>query len=140
MRFVNTKSKGSKAERELIHLFWANGFAAMRAAGSGSTTFPSPDIIVGNRARKFAIECKSTASKKQYLEREQIEELKKYCEIFGAEPWVAVRFDKTSKKLDQGWFFLTLEDLRETEGNNYVITAEMAQARGLLFEELIKNN
>lgn len=136
---MNTKAKGSNAERELIHLFWNNGYASMRAAGSGSTSFPSPDIIVGNQLRKFAIECKATASNKQYLERNQIADLRKFCDIFGAEPWIAVRFDKKAKNPDQGWYFLTIDDLKETEGNNFVITAETAQARGLLFEELIKS-
>jgi Holliday junction resolvase - archaeal type len=42
------KSKGSKAERDLIHLFWSKGFAAMRAAGSGSSQHPSPDILAGD--------------------------------------------------------------------------------------------
>lgn len=134
---MNLKAKGSNAERELIHLFWEAGFAAMRAAGSGSTSFPSPDILVGNTQRRFGIECKATKANKQYLNKIQIEELNKFCRTFGAEPWIAVRFDKTSKNPDQGWYFLTLEDLKETEGNNFVITSESAQARGLLFEELV---
>ena len=50
------KSKGSKAERELISMFWKKGFAAMRAAGSGSTHHPSPDIVAGNGKYFFAIE------------------------------------------------------------------------------------
>ncbi len=138
--YMNLKAKGSNAERELIHLFWKSGFAAMRAAGSGSTTLPSPDIMAGNTLRKFAIECKATKANKQYLDKQQIEELKHYCKIFGAEPWIAVRFDKTQKNPDQGWYFLTLEDLKETEGNNFVITSESARARGLLFEELVKHS
>ena len=50
------KSKGSKAERDLMHLFWENGFAAMRAAGSGSTQHPSADVVAGNGKLYFAIE------------------------------------------------------------------------------------
>ncbi|MFC1728468.1 Holliday junction resolvase Hjc [Nanoarchaeota archaeon] len=134
---MNTKAKGSNAERELIHLFWEAGFAAMRAAGSGSTQLPSPDILVGNPIRKFGVECKATKENKQYLNKTQIEELKEFCTKFGAEPWIAVRFDKNSKNPDQGWYFLTIDNLKETEGNNFVITSESAQARGLLFEELV---
>ena len=33
---MSTKSKGTNAERELIHNLWANGYAAIRSAGSGS--------------------------------------------------------------------------------------------------------
>ena len=36
------KSKGTRAERELLHLFWENEWACMRSAGSGSTTQNSP--------------------------------------------------------------------------------------------------
>lgn len=136
---MNLKSKGSNAERELIHLFWNTGkWAAFRAAGSGSMQFPCPDIIAGNNIRRFAIECKATKARKQYLDREQVENLRKFCELFGAEPWIAVRFDKKKSNPDQGWYFLSLDDLKETEGSNFVITAESAMARGLLFEELIR--
>jgi holliday junction resolvase Hjr len=129
---INTKAKGSCAERELIHLFWNNGWAAMRAAGSGSTSFPSPDIIVGNARRKIALECKITKSEGyQYLKFKEIEELKKFSVTFGAESYVAVKFSKYP------WFFLMLEDLNETD-SGYAISFSTAQNKGLLFEELIE--
>ena len=135
---MKTKAKGSNAERELLHQFWEHGIACMRAAGSGSTKHPCPDLIAGTPTRKLAIECKATGGNKQYLERGQIEELKTFCQTFGAEAWIAVRFDHYSKKDALGWYFLTLEDLKETEGNNYVISIELAKLKGLRFEELIR--
>ena len=39
-RFVYMKSKGTRTERELLHMFHEAGFGGIRAAGSGSTTLP----------------------------------------------------------------------------------------------------
>jgi Holliday junction resolvase len=130
--FMNRKSKGSNAERELVHMFWENGWACMRAAGSGSTSFASPDILAGNVLRRLAIECKATKSNIQYLTKEEIINLKFFAEKFGAEPWVGVRFNTLK------WFFVNIEDLKDT-GKNYSVSVEMAKMKGLLFEELIEN-
>ena len=127
----NTKQKGSNAERELIELFWEAGWAAHRIAGSGSSKFPSPDVIAGNFSKKFAIECKSTKSKNQYVSREQAEGLQKFAELFGAEPWVGVRFDR------EDWYFLPLKEIDQTEGQNFVINLEKAKLLGLKFDNLI---
>lgn len=126
---MSRKAKGIRAERELIALFWGTGgWAAHRIAGSGSSRFPSPDILAGNSLRRLAIECKSTKKTSKYLTREEVGQLKCFAEIFGAEPWIAVRFDK--------WFFLNLEDLRETK-KGYMISEAIARTKGLLFEELV---
>ncbi|MCX8147308.1 MAG: Holliday junction resolvase Hjc [Candidatus Woesearchaeota archaeon] len=135
------KRKGTKAELELLHKFWENGFIAMRAPSSGVIKYPCPDLLVGNTIRKLAIECKSTGYRKRYVSSEQINNLKKFSQVFGAEPWVAVRFNKTKTSKEgnkEGWYFISIDDLRETKGNNYVITLELAQARGLLFEDIIR--
>jgi Holliday junction resolvase len=128
---MSRKSKGINAERDLIHRFWAVNWAAIRVAGSGSMAYPSPDILAGNNIRKLAIECKTSKEKTKYLEKEEIADLKKFASIFGAEPWIAVRFDR------EEWYFLALDDIKETE-SNYAISLENAKSRGLLFEELIK--
>jgi Holliday junction resolvase len=134
---MSKKSKGIGAERELLHKFWANGFIAMRSPASGAIKYPSPDLLVGNALRKMAIECKTTNSEKQYISSDQIGQLKKFSEIFGAEPWVAVRFNMTLFDTE-GWYFISLDDLKETEGKNYVVSLSLAKARGMLFEEVIK--
>ncbi|MEM4336747.1 MAG: Holliday junction resolvase Hjc [Candidatus Woesearchaeota archaeon] len=128
---LNKKQKGSKAERELVELFWGAGWAAHRIAGSGSSKYPSPDIIAGNFSKKFAIECKSTKSKNQYITKEQAEALQRFSEIFGAEPWVGVRFNRKE------WYFMPLKEIKQTEGKNLVINIKKAKTFGLNFEELI---
>jgi len=129
---MSHKSKGINAERELIHLFWANGWTASRVAGSGSIKYPSPDIIAGNNLRKLAIECKVTKDIRQYFDKKEISELKEFSRIFGAEPWVSVKFNNVDT------YFLTPEDLDDA-GESYSLSIEKAKMKGFLFEELVKN-
>ena len=129
---MSRKSKGINAERDLIHKFWANNWAAIRIAGSGSSRYPSPDVLAGNNLRKLAIECKTSKEKTRYLTFDEIQDLQEFAKLFGAESWIAIKFDKTE------WFFCTIEDLQKTKGN-YAITKEMLKTKGILFEELIKN-
>ena len=128
---MSLKSKGADAERELLHMFWKNGWACIRSAGSGSMKYPGPDLIASNNLRRIAVECKSTKDTKKYLDNHDIDQLKEFCGIFGAEPWFAVRFPK------KNWLFISIEDLQKTE-NGYVISEEIAKRKGLLIEELIK--
>ncbi len=125
------KNKGSNAERELVHLFWSVGMACIRSAGSGSMKYPGPDLVVGNKIRKLAIECKSTRNKKKYLNKYDVDQLREFCDVFGAEPWFAIKFSRTD------WLFLTPEDIERTE-KGYVIDNKVAERRGLLLDELIK--
>ena len=126
---MNHKAKGTGAERELIHLFWNDDWAAVRVAGSGSMKYPSPDILASNNKRKLGIECKTSKNRYQYLTKEEISDLQKFCLMFGAEPWIGVRFSKD-------WFFLSLEDLKET-GKSFAVSKELAKQKGLTFDELI---
>ena len=127
---MSLKSKGINAERELVHMFWSKDWACLRIAGSGSSRYPSPDILAGNKLRRLAIECKITKDQKKYFEKKEINALKKFAEIFGAEPWVAIKFK------GHEWYFISLEDLTETE-KCFVADVKKATNKGLLFEEII---
>jgi len=127
---MSLKSKGINGERELVHMFWAKNWACLRIAGSGSNRYPSPDLLVGNNIRRLAIECKVTKDNKKYFEKDAVFALRKFACVFGAEPWVAIKF----KNYD--WFFISLEDMVETE-KNFVVDTNTAKNRGLLFEEII---
>lgn len=126
---VKAKAKGSAAERDLIHLFWEKGWAAIRVAGSGSNAYPSPDIIASNNLRKIAIEVKATSGDAQYITKEQIGQLQEFSQRFGAEPWVGVRFD------NRGWYFVSLEELRETSAA-FVLDYDKATSLGMSFDDL----
>ncbi len=113
--------KGSSAERELVSMLWGSKFAAIRAAGSGVQRFYSPDVLASNGSKILAIECKSTKHSHQYFEPQQIDELKKFSEIFKAEPWIAVKFSadwKFFKPEDLDWsgkFFTVKKDSEKTK-------------------------
>jgi Holliday junction resolvase len=127
-----SKTKGINAERELIHLFWqTNEWAACRIAGSGSSQYPSADILASNTKRNLAIEAKLTKDSSKYFSYEEIAQLKEFASKFGAEPWIAVKFK------GENWKFLCLEDLQQTS-NNFAINQDLAKTKGLGFDELIK--
>ena len=124
----NTKAKGTEGERFLLKKFWENGWACLRTAGSGSMSFPAPDIIAGNKLRIVAVECKITKNESKYFLKDEINQLKIFSDYFGAESWVAVKLGKNN------WFFLNTEDLKDT-GKNYVATLNECKYKGLLIEE-----
>ena len=127
---MSIKSKGSNAERELLHMFWKKGWACLRSAGSGSMKYPGPDLLVGNLIRRMAIECKLTKESKLYLNQHDVEQLGEFSKVFDARPLFAVKFPKI------GWLFLNIGDLEKTP-KGYVIDLKVAELRGVTFEELI---
>lgn len=127
---MGNKSKGSNAERELLHMFWGKGLACLRSAGSGSMKYPGPDLLVGNLVRRMAIECKSSKDNKIYLNEHDVSQLKEFSKVFDARPWFAVKFFR------KDWLFVGVEDLQKTL-TGYVIDLKKAELKGLSFEELI---
>ncbi len=127
-----SKIKGTNAERELIRMFWAAGWGAIRSAGSGSMQFPSPDILAGNKIRRLAIEVKITKESKKYFSEEEIRQLVAFSGYFGAEPWLAVKFAGAA------WSFIPPDNLDKTK-ENYMFSKESAEKKGLSFDELTEN-
>lgn len=127
--FMSKKSIGTNAERELLKKFWAAGWAAIRSAGSGSMHFPSPDLLVGNKIRRLAIEVKYCSSDNKYFPKIEIKQLKNFAQYFGAESWVAIKFSRMN------WVFVSLEDLYETNSN--FVFSRKNLTKGLSFEEII---
>ena len=127
---MTNKTKGSNSERELLHMFWAKGFAAIRSAGSGSMKYPGPDLLVGNLVRRMSIECKSSKTNKIYLTEADVNQLNNFSKVFDAHPWFAVRFAKKE------WLFVSIEDLAKTP-TGYVIDEKTAVLKGISFNELI---
>ena len=100
---IRRKEKGSKAERELVTMFWNAGWAAIRVAGSGLTKKPNPDVIAGNGIRRIAVECKTTKQIRKYLTREDVNQLIEFSRKFGAEPWFGIRINNMK------WYFIGVE-------------------------------
>ena len=128
---INRKAKGTKGERELIKVFNESGWSAIRSAGSGSSRYPSPDILAANAIRRLAIECKVTKENKKYFQNQEIDQLQEFSQKFGAESWIGIKFP------DHPWYFLMLEDLQDT-GKCWLISIEIAQRKGLTVKELME--
>lgn len=128
---MSRKSQGTRAERELVHAFWDREWAAFRAAGSGSTKYPCPDIIAGNAARKLALEVKKTSKERQYFSSKEVKALRVFSKMFGAECWVGVRF------YAEPWMFVHVDDLDETR-KNYVAPKKLCKSKGVTIDQLIQ--
>ncbi len=127
---MSHKSKGTNAERELVHLLWGSGWAGVRVAGSGSIRYPTPDILASNGVRRLAIECKSSSELNRHLPKEQVEDLITFGRMFGAEPWIGARFNNMK------WAFFSPEDLKKTNAG-FSVSVSMVKEKGLSFEQLL---
>lgn len=130
---MGAQPKGSNAERELIHMFWQKeGWAACRIAGSGRMPYPLPDVIAGNKNKRFAIECKTTKGDYQYLTKEEVSELIQFSQRFNAEPLIGMKFTR------EEWFFIKPEHLNETD-KNFTISREEIKQKGIKFDNILIN-
>lgn len=130
-----SKRKGTRYERELFHLFHDSGnFMPVRAAGSGSTTIPAPDLIVGSKDKTLAIECKALKKGTKYFKEGEIEQLLEFSKRFGAQPIVAMRFD------NKGWFFVNANKIPKTKKGVHNANLDLVQKEGVKFEQLVDMN
>ncbi|MDO9045590.1 MAG: Holliday junction resolvase Hjc [Methanobacteriaceae archaeon] len=124
--------KGSREERDLVRILWEEKFAAMRApASGGATKKPLPDVLAGNGEKYLAIEVKTTTKDRIYIDSPKIEGLCEFSNIFGAIPYVGIKF-KYKK-----WRFLSPDDLFQTKNGNYRLDLDLALEKGLELNELL---
>ena len=123
--------KGSAEERDLVHKLWERNFAAMRApASGGATKRPLPDVVAGNGKLYLAIEVKTTTKDKIYIDEDQIDALLEFSKIFGAKPYIGVKFKYTK------WLFLEPENAERTRNGNYKVEKDFALEKGLEIDEI----
>ncbi len=118
-----SKRKGSASERELLHRLWENGFAVVRAAGSGSGSWPSPDLMAVKNSVNYAIECKSTVNGTLYVAKEKIDQLLEFSNLANAKPIIAVKF------INKGWRFFEpgRKNYKFEEGKNDLFQTTLAE-------------
>lgn len=125
---MSSKSKGSKAERELLDLFTKMGWKAARVAGSGMNDNTFCDLIAGKIGRKgYAVEAKASSKKHIYITKKQIQEFTDFTRDMGLDPVVAVRFNR------EKWHFLKPEDLDDS-GKNWVVNLKKMKEKHQKFE------
>lgn len=112
-------------------MFWNSSWSAVRIAGSGTMHYPSADILATNKKRLLAIECKSSRKNTKYIEKEDIEQLKKFSFLFNARPFIGIRFRNSD------WFFLNPNQLKEKQ-KSFIVSLDFAKEEGITFEELIQ--
>ena len=123
--------KGYAEERDLVQKLYERKFAALRVpASGGSTKRPLPDVVAGNGKIYLAIEVKTTTKDKIYIDKLQINELCEFSQMFGATPYIGVRFKYTK------WLFLKPENTPTTKSGNYKVEKEYAIAKGLEIDEI----
>ena len=113
--------KGANAERELIKILWNNGFATLRAAGSGVTPLPSPDLVALSSKKKLGFECKAWNSSYLNLSIEQFLTTKQWCNIAGADFFVAWKIP------NKGWLFIKPENFSRRD-KNFTISLKKAHS------------
>ncbi len=128
---MSNKSKGSRAERELLQIFTDQSWRAARVAGSGVNENTFCDLIAGKSGKAYAVEAKSSKNPRIYITKDQIEEFVKFSEIMGLSPVVAVRFNR------EGWLFLKPEQL-EDSGSNWVVNLKKAKESGKRFSQFFE--
>lgn len=102
--------KGNKGENELGRLFEEYGYVYMRQAGSGTANRELPDIAVGNGERFIVFEVKRWGGQDYgYLTKKEVNDLIFFAEQFGAEYYIAARFNY------KNWQFFKKEEMHETD-------------------------
>lgn len=103
--------KGSRRENELGSLFGKRGYVWLRQAGSGTAGRELPDIAVGNGERFIVMEVKGWSNKSdyEYVTKEEVNDLIYFAEQFGAEYFIAAKFDY------RDWQFFKKEEMHETD-------------------------
>lgn len=120
--------KGMKFERDLIHMLWENGYAALRTAGSGAARYPTPDVVAGNGSNFIALEVKKRSSLPVYLTENEVRELVMFSNLFGANAYIAVKIPRKE------WKFIDIEQLKK--GKSYRVDEEV-YSTGMDFENVI---
>ena len=90
---MNRYAKGANFEREVIADLWSHGWASMRAAGSGTTSYPVPDVIGVRAGKVILIECKTTKGDRLSLKKD-ILDLDEFRKLSGGDAYIAIKFFK----------------------------------------------
>jgi Holliday junction resolvase len=122
----NSKSKGTKFERELSKMLIEKGYLVVRAAGSGILQ-TAPDLLAFRSYEHIAFECKAWDSERLSLRPEQYKLLQEWSDNAGLTVYVAWRVPR------EGWFFIKLYELNE----NRAISLSHARLINRRFEEII---
>lgn len=126
--------KGSLEERTVVKLFEALGYGAIRVPASGArTNSDKPDVVAGNGTNYYAVEVKSSKKNYIYIRAEQVEELLRFSERFGAVPLIVAKFTR----LD--YIAFEINELKQTKSGKYTVHRDEAR-EGIPIIEYVKEH
>lgn len=115
---------GRRYERKLVRLFEENGWAFVKSPSSGSGRGDDqPDMLVGNATVNLpplGIEAKTTSKDAYTITEQEAEQLRRWCENFGAAPLIAMYWKgpKGGNVHYGGWWFCPLSGVRRSPDRN----------------------
>lgn len=126
--------KGSLEERTVVKLFEALGYGAIRVPASGArTNSDKPDVVAGNGVNYYAVEVKSSKKDYIYIRSEQVDELLRFSERFGAVPLIVAKFTR----LD--YIVFRINDMKRTKSGKYSIQRDEAR-EGITLIDFVKEH
>ncbi|MBL7169767.1 MAG: hypothetical protein ISS48_02015 [Candidatus Aenigmarchaeota archaeon] len=96
--------KGAQAERELAKELMKEGFAVIRAAGSGGS-ISTPDLVAIKKGRVLVFECKAWKTTPR-LKPKEYKQFSEWCSKAGGMGFLAWK--------NKGWKFLSVKDMPKT--------------------------
>jgi len=112
------RSRGYRAERDLVIRLWRLGFAVLRAPASGAKIKRAdyPDIVAIKDGRVAVFEVKSRKELSTiYIEEEQLRKLRTFTERAGGKAYIAVKLPRIE------WKFIPIEELERTPKGRYKV-------------------
>lgn len=100
----------------------------MRAAGSGTSVFPVPDVIAVKDGRVIIVECKTTKKDRLSLKGAMMQ-LKQFADISGGEAYIAIRFHRKEMR------FYPLEKMLQKRNHTITISEPFYSLDTVLSEQ-----
>jgi Holliday junction resolvase len=112
-------SRGADFERKLVTEFWGRGWAAVRAAGSGTRREPVPDVVAVKDGRVIVVECKTTHKDRLSL-KPAILSLAEFTSVAGGDAYIAIRFFRQQPRFYSIKNLLARDDYTITDKDGYM--------------------
>ncbi|RLG82200.1 MAG: Holliday junction resolvase [Thermoprotei archaeon] len=118
------RSRGYRAERELVATLWKLGFAVMRAPASGAkikrADYPDVVAIYKGRVAVFEVKARSRAGT-IYIDEGQVRKLLTFAERAGGRAYIAVRLPHI------GWRIIPASALERVKGGRYRLRKDIIE-------------
>lgn len=133
VRILRSRSKGYRAERELVNKLWRLGFAVMRAPASGSKIRKAkyPDVVAIKSGKVLVFEVKSRSKIESiYINGEQVSKLRDFSERAGGQAFIVVKIP------NDVWKTVPIDSLEKLPNGSYRLNKELIERSKELYEVL----